>query len=103
MTSTPHVVDYSQHSEIITDSNYWISEIIVSSDLKKRGNKKDFTVVVVDSHREDESNDGWTVIRKKSHGSNSKILKKIKKKRKLKEMKETKDSNETKENKETNE
>lgn len=71
----------------ITDDNYWISEVIVSSDHTKRGNKKDFTVVVVDSTREDETDDGWKVFRTKSHGNKSIAQKRYKKKKKNQQQK----------------
>ena len=72
----------TQSTHEVTDKNYWISEVIVSSDPLKRGNKKDFTVVVVDSTREDESNDGWRIQKRKSHGHKNPSLKRFKKKRK---------------------
>ena len=84
---------WSRLDEEITDTNYWVSEVIVSSDPSKRGNKKDFTVVVVDSTREDQSNDGWTVVRKKAHGNRNPVLKRNKRKRKQKETNENKESN----------
>ena len=79
---------WSKLGEDITDKNYWISGVIVSSDPNKRGNTKDFTVVVVDSTREDPSDEGWKVVRKRAHGLKNPTLKRNKRKRKQKENQE---------------
>ena len=70
----------------ITDKNYWISEVIVGSDPKKKGNKKDFTVIIVDSNRESPNDEnGWSVIKKKNHGIKNPMFKKNRRNRKTTE------------------
>ena len=65
----------------ITDKNYWISEVIVGSDPKKQGNKKDYTVIIVNSNRESpDDENGWRVVRKKNSNKNN-VLKRNKNKR----------------------
>jgi len=72
-------------SHDITDKNYWISGLIIGSDPKKKGKKKDFTVIVVDSNRVDSNENGWTVIKKKNHGNKNPMLKKNRRNRKITE------------------
>jgi pyridoxal biosynthesis lyase PdxS len=79
---------WSSSSHNLTDKNYWISEVIVSSDPNKKGSKKDFTVIVVDGTRESADNNGWSFIRKKSHGNKSNVFKKNKRAKKIMEKKE---------------